>query len=95
MKRLCLQLTAIGLILALCTGCASMFVPEPGFINESLSYRISNLGIVKVIDIGKDGWIKLEKTVGDNQKIEYWYNTSSGIYFERVPLSMQEGQPQE
>ena len=92
MKLFSLRHTALGLALLLLCGCASVFVPEPGFLNEGSTYRFSNLGLVTVLEIGDDGWVKLEKAVGQDQKIEYWYNTASGVYVERAPEAMIEQQ---
>ena len=88
-----------GLIIAsLLGGCASVFVPEPGFLNEGSTYRFTtetDFGNAKVLKVRRDGWIKLEKQMGNEQNVQFWYNTQSGVAINRAPEMMIEDAEQE
>jgi hypothetical protein len=88
MKKILSSIIAGMVLASLLGGCASVFVPEPGFLNEGSTYYFStepDFGTAKVLSVGKDGWVKLEKEVGYDQKVEFWYNTHSGVFIQRAP----------
>lgn len=97
MKKTLSSIIAGMVLVSLLGGCASVFVPEPGFLNEGSTYYFSmepEFGIAKVLSVGKDGWVKLEKATYD-QKVEIWYNTQSGVFIQRAPEFLVEEQEAE
>ena len=98
MKKTLTSICSVLVITALLGGCASVFVPEPGFLNEGSTYRFTteqDFGNAKVLKVRRDGWVKLEKQIGYDQKVEFWYNTQSGVAINRVPEMMVEETEQE
>jgi len=98
MKKTLTSIFTSLIIVSLLAGCASVFVPEPGFLNEGSTYRFTtetDFGNAKVLKVRRDGWVKLEKQIGYDQKVEFWYNTQSGVAINRAPEMMVEEVEQE